>query len=379
MKKQNTIKPFLILIGIGLMSVACGSNEGEKSPDLQEKEIASNSQSTVQVIRKSDLELRTVKNETVTTYLPITGRVIPKNTTQLVAEVQGRILPGTKPFKAGTSFYKGQTILRIDGREFALNLESQKNAFLNILTGMMPDLKADYPDNYQNWLKYGSNYESGGALPVLPQTTSDSEKYFVTSRQVYNTYYSIKAQEERLNKFILSAPYSGSLSVALVDNGGLVSPGQPLGTFISNQSYEIESAVSLKLASTLKVGQKIAFTSRELNKTFTATIARVNDIVDPSTQNIPVFLSVKDKVLRSGMYLEGRVSSETYENAISIPIAILERDNTVHILEDGVIKKQEVAIMSTGTDTVTVRGLADNSQLILTTFENPISGLKLTE
>ncbi|MEM7484157.1 MAG: HlyD family efflux transporter periplasmic adaptor subunit [Bacteroidota bacterium] len=379
MKKQNTIKPFLILIGIGLMSVACGSNEGEKSPDLQEKEIASNSQSTVQVIRKSDLELRTVKNETVTTYLPITGRVIPKNTTQLVAEVQGRILPGTKPFKAGTSFYKGQTILRIDGREFALNLESQKNAFLNILTGMMPDLKADYPDNYQNWLKYVSNYETGGALPVLPQTTSDSEKYFVTSRQVYNTYYSIKAQEERLNKFILSAPYSGSLSVALVDNGGLVSPGQPLGTFISNQSYEIESAVSLKLASTLKVGQKIAFTSRELNKTFTATIARVNDIVDPSTQNIPVFLSVKDKVLRSGMYLEGRVSSETYENAISIPIAILERDNTVHILEDGVIKKQEVAIMSTGTDTVTVRGLADNSQLILTTFENPISGLKLTE
>ncbi|WP_299532547.1 HlyD family efflux transporter periplasmic adaptor subunit [Ulvibacterium sp.] len=379
MRKLNIIKMRLMLAGIGLMGIACGSTAEKESSEPQEGEPANNSQSTVQVIRKSDLKLQTVKNENVTTYLPITGRVIPKNSTQLVAEVQGRILLGVKSFKEGTSFGKGQTLLRIDSQEFALTLESQKNTFLNILTGMMPDLKADYPDNYQNWLNYVSNYKTGGALPELPQTTSDSEKYFVTSRQVYNTYYSIKAQEERLSKFTLKAPYSGSLSSTLVDNGGLVSPGQPLGTFISNQVYEIESAVSLKLANALKVGQKIEFNSKELNKIFTAMVVRINDIVDPNTQNIPVFLSVKDKALRSGMYLEGRVPSKTYENAMSIPIDILERDNTVHILQNGVIKKQEVFIMNTGMDQVTVRGLVDNSQLVLTTFENPISGLKITK
>ena len=377
---KNTMKSIrkvaTLAVFIGLL-VSCGEEPNEGSKEEQ-KTPAPKTESSVQVIRKSDLKLQSITNGTVTSYVQITGRVIPKNTTQLVAEVQGRILSSANPFKAGTSYAKGQTMLRIDSREFVLGLESQKNAFLNILTSMMPDLKADYPDNYQNWLNYVSNYETGGALPALPQTTSDPEKYFVTSRQVYTTFYNIKAQEERLSKFTLRAPYSGSLSVALVDDGGLVSPGQPVGTFISNTVYEIESAVSIPLATKLKPGQKINFKSNGLDKAFTATVSRINDIVDPNTQNIPVFLSVSDADLRSGMYLEGQVNSGSVENAVAIPVEVVDRDNTVHILKDGIIRKVPITIVSTGNEMLTIRGLENNDQLILTTFENPISGLKIT-
>ncbi|MEL7145320.1 MAG: HlyD family efflux transporter periplasmic adaptor subunit, partial [Bacteroidota bacterium] len=323
--------------------------------------------------------VKTIKNTTVKSHLPITGRVIPKYTTQLVAEVQGRILSSEKSFKAGTTFRKGEVLLQLDSREFALNLESQKSAFLNILTGLMPDLKSDYPENYQNWLNYVNNYKTGKPLPPLPQTASKPEKYFVTSRQVYTTYYNIKAQEDRLSKFTLVAPFSGSLSSTTIDTGGLVSPGQPLGTFISDGNYELETAVSIELGSTLKIGQQIEFESRALGQTFTATVSRINNIVDPTTQNIPVFLRIRDSRLRSGMYLEGKVVSTSFQNAINIPSSTVNRDNTVHILNNGIISKAPVEIVGQTEDEVIVRGLEDEVKLVLTTFDYPIAGLKIAQ
>ncbi|MEM8765140.1 MAG: HlyD family efflux transporter periplasmic adaptor subunit, partial [Bacteroidota bacterium] len=379
-KAMKTIKNVILCALFGILLSACGGNE-EQSSKQQEAQPTVNaaSESAVQVIRKSDLELRTIKNGTVTSYLPITGRVIPKYTTQLVAEVQGRVLLSKKPFKSGSAYRKGEVLLRIDSQEFALNLESQKSAFLNILTGMMPDLKADYPENYQNWLTYINNYQSGLPLPVLPETKSNPEKYFITSQQVYNTYYNIKAQEERLRKFTLTAPYSGSLSAAMVDNGGLVSPGQPLGTFISDRDYEVEAAVTLELAQQLKIGQNIELYNKSLNETFKAKVIRINNIVDPNTQNIPVFLKVSDEKLRSGMYLEGKVRYNTFENAVKIPATAINRDNTVHLLEEGVIRKETIEIMNSEVTEAVVSGLDDNTQLILNSFQNPVSGLKILE
>ena len=285
------MKPKLKLLCLAtnlVFILSCGDNKEEENAAEKKRQIPE-SESSVQVIRYDDLSLVEVNKKSIMDFVPITGRVVAANSTQLVAEVQGRLVRGFKPFKAGTYFKEGQILIRVDSREFALNLESQKSAFLNILTAMMPDLKADYPDNYQNWLNYVSSYESGKPLPELPVTTSDSEKYFLTSRQVYATYFGIKAQEERLGKYAIKAPFNGSLTEARVDVGGLISPGQPLGTFISSQDYEIEAAVTLKTANSLSIGQKVQFESTESGDTYTATIVRINDILDNSTQNIPIF------------------------------------------------------------------------------------------
>lgn len=378
---MKTIKNLAMITLFGILFIACSQegDESKKNEIHQNKAENTALKSTVQVIRKSDLNLRTVENNTVKSFVPITGRVIPKSTTQLVSEVQGRILNSGNKFKSGIQFSKGEVIIQIDNREFALNIEAQKSAFLNILIGAIPDLKADYPDNYQSWLEYVNSYKTGKPLPALPKTKSNPEKYFLTSKQVYNTYFSIKAQEERLKKFTLRAPFTGSLSSTTIDNGGLVSPGQSLGTFISDTNYEIESAVKLVHAKKLKIGQKIDFFSKGLDEKITAIVTRINNIVDPNTQNIPIYLSTKNKELKSGMYVEGQVVLRKFENAVNIPLDIINRDNTVHILDNDIIVKKTIEIINTNKNTVTVRGLKNNTRLILTTFERPVSGLKITQ
>ncbi|MBL3658786.1 efflux RND transporter periplasmic adaptor subunit [Fulvivirga sediminis] len=366
---------FLAMLSSTGIFISCGSEKNSE----QQKQRQSQSESSVKVIRYTDLDLQEVNLNHVTNYGPITGRVIPANSVQLAAEVQGRLQAGARSFKAGTSFKKGEVLLRIESREYSYNLEAQKSAFLNTLTAMMPDLKADYPDNYEAWLAYVSSYHSGQVLPPLPETQSDSEKFFITSRQVYNSYYSIKSQEERLKKYVIRAPFNGVLTSTLADIGGLVSPGQTLGTFISADDFEIEAAVGFKTASALQIGQEIPFSNTENDEVYKATVVRINAVVDNSTQNIPIFLKVKGSNIKSGSYLQGKLEADTYEKAFTIPTDILARDNTVLILQDSVIAKRKLEVLANFPDSLIVRGFSQGDQLILNKFENPVSGLKISK
>jgi len=372
---MKTTMRFIAIILFATILGACESDE--KVEERNEPSPTESAKEDVAALSEADLQLKTITNGNINSFAAITGRVIPTNTTQLFAEVQGRIQSGTKAFKAGTQFKRGQTILSIDNKEFALNLEAQKIGFLNLLVRMMPDIKADYPDNYENWKNYIASYEGGVAVPKPPATLTNAEKYFVTSQQVYNTYYTIKAQEERLKKYTLIAPYNGSVSAALVDMGGLVSPGQPLGTFISDGQYEIETGVNLSLANSLKLGQTVEFYSKDLQQNFEAEIVRINNILDLQTQNVPVFFKINSPELKSGLYLEGRLELNQYADVVNIPKSSLGRDNSVHILESGVIVRKEVEVIASDRDTLTVRGLSNGTRLILNTFDKPVAGLKI--
>jgi len=362
------------ILGICLLLLpACGGEPEEaETPTEAEK-----TEQTGTVFRYSDLKLLELKKTDAQQFEPISGRVIPQNQTELISEVQGRAIAGSHPFKAGTLFRKGETLIGINSAEFALNLDAQRSSFLNILTGIMPDLKADYTDAYPNWQAYVQNYKMSQTLPDLPKPKSDSEKYFLTSNQVYSSYYAIKAQEERLSKFSIRAPYDGMLSVANLDQGGLVNPGQSIGTFMSFNNYEIESAASRNAANTIEIGAKVTFRFPESDKSFEAIVVRINKIVDQGTQNIPIYFTVKGEGLQAGIYLEGKIPVGNMEGVISIPTASLNRDNTVYVLADDVITKVDVRVLGTQGDSLFVTGLAVGQKLILNSFNVPVNGLKI--
>ncbi|TRX62681.1 hypothetical protein FNH22_00885 [Fulvivirga sp. M361] len=182
--KQKTKTIILLMIGVivsmGLISYQVKKEEPEgavnaiKDKQAAQGEKPANVTGTFTLSRK-DLELIRVKNSNQSLAWSISGRVAPKNTTHVFSEVQGKVLNEGFKLKAGLQFRAGEPLLQLDSQEFTLQLESQRSAFLNILTGMMPDLKADYPDNYQNWLNYIQSYENGQLLAALPTTKSDGK------------------------------------------------------------------------------------------------------------------------------------------------------------------------------------------------------------
>ncbi|MEM9917508.1 MAG: efflux RND transporter periplasmic adaptor subunit, partial [Bacteroidota bacterium] len=212
---------FSVLLFVGtFLLYSCGSPEAEEQETTAERPAVSTDSVTTEatsLLKLKDLELYKVTKGDQQRSTPISGRVIPKNTTQLFAEVQGLILPEGILFKEGVAFKKGDLLVSLDKREYELSLEAQRSSFFNSLTAIMPDMKTDYPDNYDNWLTYINDYNFGSTLPPLPATLSKKEKYYVTTYQIYSQYYAIKAAEERLKKYSIYAPYSGIVIQSNID------------------------------------------------------------------------------------------------------------------------------------------------------------------
>ncbi|MEM6767245.1 MAG: HlyD family efflux transporter periplasmic adaptor subunit [Bacteroidota bacterium] len=379
-KHQHYLFTFL-LIGIilqsGLTSCSESANTAPEENQQVDSQVAENTPDGF-VLTKEELALLPVKNGKAATYLPITGRVIPKNTTQLYAEVQGKVKESGFLFKEGSSFSRGQALLSLDSDEFSLQVEAQRSAFLNILTGVMPDLKADYPDNFESWKAYIAAYKSGESLQSLPETLSEGERFFLTANQVYSTYFNIKAQEERLSKYVVRAPYSGMVTESRIDKGSLVSPGQQVGTIINNRQYELEAAVSVSLASQLAIGDKIRFTSNNMEGEWIGRVSRMTDIVDVQTQNIPVYFTLTGKNLKGGIYLEGQFQGSSFEEVVTIPSSALTRDGKVFILEDNTILGKKVETVEILSDSLIVSGLSNDDMVITNTFEVPVEGKKIS-
>ncbi len=367
--KKNLYQTSLPLFLLALLVQSCGGESAALDADSPPRE-------TIAMIQKSKLQLLEVNSKNKQMDELISGRVIAKNETQLFAEVQGLILPNSVSIKPGVSFRKGQTLLSIDAEEFRLNLKSQKSAFLNTLTAIMPDLKSDYPTNYQAWLSYLEAIDINQSLTDLPETLSQGEKFFVTSRGVFTAFYNLKAQENRLNKYSIVAPYNGIITQSTVDVGGLVSPGQPLATIISNEC-EVETGVSLKVASQLKVGEKIDFNSNSVSGNWTGTVNRIGGTVDPQTQSIPVYFQISGQNIKPGMYLRGSYLSESFADVFVIPSSALGRDQAVLVLKGDLIISKPIESIQIMQDSILVTGLSPKDQVILTQFAEPVAGKKV--
>lgn len=365
---MKPIQSYLACLGLMITVSSCGgasdSSELLETPTLAE-------------VNQSKLQLLTVRSKNKEVEELVSGRVIAKNQTQLVAEVQGMIRNSSVNLKEGVKFRKGDQLVNIDSEEFSLNLKSQKSAFLNALTGIMPDLKADYPDNFEAWVDYLETIDLDAPLAELPQTKSKPEQFFVTSRGIFTSYFGIKSQEERLKKYSVYAPYNGVITQSMVDVGSLVSPGQPLGTIISSGEFELETGVSLKVGAQLKVGDKITFTSNEVSGTWTGTVIRIGGTVDAQTQNIPVFFRISGDSILPGMYLQGHFMSDSYADVFVIPSAALGRDQGVLVLDNDLIVSKSVETIQVFQDSTLVTGLSNNDRVILTQFEQPMAGKKV--
>ncbi len=306
----------------------------------------------------------TTKNGTVPIKIIANGNLIAKRRLELFSEVQGVFRGGTKLFKPGQQYKKGQTLIRIDASEYYASVQSAKSNLFNLITSIMPDLRLDYPDIYGKWQKYLTNFDINKTTPELPETSSEKEKYFITGRNIYTTYYNVKNLEQRLSKYTISAPFSGVLTEALVTEGTLIRQGQKLGEFIDTSAYEIEVAIGKEYSDLLKLGESVQLSDLDKSKTYTGVVARINGSVDQATQTITTFIEVKDSSLKEGMYLEANLNARKAENAIEIDRNLLQEGDKIFVVRDSILDMIDVQPVYFSDKKVILKGVPDGDIIL---------------
>ncbi len=318
-----------------------------------------------------------VQPGTVLRKVPVTGRLVPWQTVNLFAEVGGVATYGDKPFKPGTRFSKGEVMVRINSEEARTSLYAARSAFQSALAGIVPDLKLDFADQASEWESYLYQLRIEQNLPPLPATDDKKLSLFISGRGIYTNYYSIREAETRYAKFTITAPFDGLLSTAQIDAASLVRTGQALGEFISTDKFELEAGVGYTDALAIKQGTVFEMSDVNTGAKFSARILRINEAVDPATQQVRIYAEVVHPEARSGMYLEGTIGVQHYDNAVEIPVRALVENAKVYVVRDTLATLIPVSVQFKNSRIAIINGIERPELLITDRHSEAFQGSKV--
>lgn len=324
--------------------------------------------------RRPDSELkRFVKTSTVEyrdLESPVTalGRVVAGNEVLLVSEAAGKIEKGAVDLKKGSSFKKGQLLAFIYKDEVELALKAKKSSFLNTLTNLLPDLKVDFPDQYEQFLDFFNNVDLNKEIPALPSAKSEKLKIFLASRNILSDYYGIKQDEKKLSRHSMYAPFNGTFTQVNAEVGAYVNAGGQIAKMISTDLLEIEVPVENLHSKWIKIGDKVKVFSKNRETVMTGSVVRKANFVDMDTQSRSIFVNVPrsaENELLAGEYKYVEFSGQIIPSVMEIPRTAVFNSNEVFIVKDGKLKKQEIDIVKVNETNLIFKGLETGSKVVV--------------
>ena len=318
-----------------------------------------------------------VTNSEIPTTLEVQGELVAFDKIDIFSEVTGTLLASSKPFKEGSYFPKGSILIKIDDMEAQLSLQSQKSTLMNAITQMMPDLKIDYKESFDQWNAYLEKFDPEKSIQPFPEAINKQEKLFIASRNIYSQYYNIKSVEERLSKYVIKAPFSGVITESAINPGTLVRNGQRLGVLMNTSNYELEATVALRDLKYLQEGNRVQLFSDDIEGEWAGRIKRINNMLDAGTQTVKVFIDVNGKNLREGMYLRGEVIASRIDNAVQIPKNLLIDQNTIYAVRDTQLLLLPIEVIKVNKENAIVRGIEDNTALLKDKIPGSFDGMRV--
>lgn len=363
MKKRQVIivvvSALVILVGVlGSKGLTSLKKAPERKTDLRTARVVS---------------LVEVKNEDLPLEVSVNGRLKASSKVEIFPEVTGKVLTGSKPFKVGQVYQKGQVVLSIDGSESLLNLKSQRSAFKALMNGVLPDISLDYPDDFGKWKSFMDEVNPEKSIPALPEITDDKLGNFLSGRTVYQQYYAIKSLENRQSKFTMYAPFKCVVSAGDLNAGTLVRSGQKIGDLIAIGSFELEAAIAASDLGQVNIGDMA--TLRYGQKEVEGKVIRIGKNVDPSTQRLLLYLSVEGDGLQDGQYMEGSIQADVMTQVYPLDQGLLLPDNKVYFAMDTVLATKPVEVVHSSANIVYVTGLADGDRLLNQVIEGGYPGM----
>ena len=311
------------------------------------------------------------------------GTVVPLNETELRAEVSGYI---TGIFVAdGAAVSKGQKLYEIDRTRYEA-AEQQAKAALAIAEANLNRVKRDV-ERYRKLAE-----QDAIAKQTLDYAETDLNN---AEAQVVSAQAALVTATTNLNRSVIIAPFGGTIGIAQVRMGALVSAGTTLINSISSVSpiaidFPVSQADIQRFAELQRRGaiEKDSIITLSLPGgtayTHSGSISAIDRAVDANTGTITVRASFTnpDGILRAGMNANVQIRSQSETKQVVIPYrAISEQlgQTSVYVLTDSsTVEQRPVRLGLKVTDRVVINeGLALGETVVTDGLINLRPGAKV--
>ena len=327
--KMNVIVRSLLVCGVCVASVACGS---KKSAEVAEQpvEVAKPKVST-EVVKIQDVDMQSVFMGTVEGYAVnnITPQQ-PRRITRVLVDVGDRVSAGQK-------------VAELDNSSLA-------------------QAKAQYDNAKASFERSDELYKFGGESKA--------------SWEAVKTQYEVAklTYDNLLENTTLVSPISGVITARNYDNGDMVA-GQPIFVVQQISPAKVIISVSENLYSYLKKGMPVSI---ELDafpgQTFEGKIHRITPSIDAATHTFPVEVVIPNgkEQIKPGMYARVTMKYGTRQNIVVPDRAVVKMlgsgDRFIYVYKaDGTVSYQKVELGRRMQDKYEVlSGIADGDEVVVT-------------
>lgn len=272
------------------------------------------------------------------------GTIRARKSGDIVPEISGRIV--RIPVEEGQWVRRGQLLVRLDDREYKVDLDEARSEYLEALSRLAVEQEALQEEGMN-----GDLAEALRALDELEKSGSITREeklkravdleveavregaYRRELVEARTGLLAARAKEDRarlmLERTEIRAPFAGVITRLDLDPGENVSVGQPICMLVDNVDIEAEVGVLESDLGGIEVGRPALLTVPALGETFPVKVDVISPDVETDSRTCRVLLRLKneDGRLRPGMFVRAAIAADIYPDRLLVPReAILTRD-----------------------------------------------------
>ncbi|QDE32438.1 efflux RND transporter periplasmic adaptor subunit [Shewanella polaris] len=327
------------------------------------------------------IDVQTVTPQTLSLNLPSYGVVNPKYKTQLVTEVQGRMLNISANFVAGGVVKKGEQLAIIEPSDYEADL-IQAEATLAQATAELNEEKARGVVAKIEFKDFGNGLppELGLRIPQLKKEQANV-KYAEAA---------LARAQRNLARTVIRAPFDGIIKARNVDLGQYVTLGTNLGELYDTSIAEIrlplanEDLAYLESVDNPETGVTLTALLAGKQVSWKGNIVRSENVIDEETRMVYLVAEIRDPYLRKnktegqlplkyGSFVNAIITGRTVNDVVKLPRHVVRNGQVAVVGADNIIEIRPVNIIRSDIDTIYIQGSFKANERVSTTSINSLN------
>jgi membrane fusion protein (multidrug efflux system) len=330
--RSTTRRGRMGILGLAILAsfaVACSGSGAAKE---QQKGEAKAAAPVLEIGAENTVKVAT---DEIITGPVVSGTLMPKDQATVRAEVGGSVI--SVALEQGQVVRRGQLLARIEARtagEVVTSAESSVRSQDQAL------------ELARRELARAEKLVTAGAVAERSVEAARNEVVRLES-EVASAKSRLITARKTLGDATVVAPISGVVATRTVNAGDVVAPGAELYTIVVPSSIQLQASVPSESLSMVKIGAEVSFEVRGYpDQTFTGKVERISPTADPTTRQVPIWVTVDNRSGRlvAGLFADGRVTQASKKGLI-VPtsvVADLSSQPSVLRIRDGKVEKVSV-------------------------------------
>jgi len=379
--RMRKVLPPLLAIAAGiavLLALVKTRPEAPKRPRVEQPPLV-----RVAVARPADRAVR----------LRAQGTVVPERQVAVKPQVSGRVVWQSRTLVPGGRFEEGETMVRIERRDYELALEQQKAAVSRARVELQLERSrgAVAKREWQLLGDQGSPPEDGDLALRRPQLQA-------AQSALRSAESGLEQAQLNLSRTSIRAPFNAQVLEESVEDGQLVTSQTVIASLVGTDTYWVQVAMPVEALSWLRFAdEKTGPGSPTLVRqdAGAAVIERSGQVLrllpalDPAGKMARLVVEVPDPLgletedpglpLLLGAFVHVEIEGAKVAGAMEVPRVALREGSRIHVVSpEEKLEIRDVRIAWRDENSVWVSdGLRDGERIVITRIAAPVQGMQL--